>query len=141
MGGAYNLGSAVGADYDILVVDDDDDVLSLMVEALRLKGYSVLAAPDASAALELLTDGSRARLYLVDLCMPGVDGLGFLSQATQLTRSPDAQVLICTGSPQARQPPDGMPVLLKPFDLVELHDRVRALIGEAPRGARRGAAS
>ena len=122
-------------DCDILVVDDDEDVLSLIAEALRLKGYRCLQARDAGAALAMLASGQAPRLLLVDLCMPVVDGLGFLSQASQLSSTRDASVLICTGSPQARQPPNGVPVLVKPFDLAELHDRVRALIGEAPRGA------
>jgi CheY-like chemotaxis protein len=60
----------------VLVVDDDEDVLEAISEALVQAGYSVLGASDGAEALEQLKTATPA-LILLDLYMPTMDGAEF----------------------------------------------------------------
>src|SRR5579872_1097465 len=76
-GGAWKLPSAPNVDADVLVVDDDLAVRSTSAAILRVSGYSVAVAEDGDVALQFL--GKRkARMILLDLRMPGRDGLSVL---------------------------------------------------------------
>jgi two-component system alkaline phosphatase synthesis response regulator PhoP len=59
----------------ILIVDDDVELLDALREVLLDAGYDVLHAADGTAALGLLADGPLPSLALLDLMMPGMDGL------------------------------------------------------------------
>ena len=58
----------------ILIVDDDRDIRSLLADYLEANGYRALAAADGSAMWKLL-DESRPDLIVLDLNLPGDDGL------------------------------------------------------------------
>jgi CheY-like chemotaxis protein len=62
---------------DVLVVDDDEEVLSSAGEILRLSGYSTAEARDGSAALALMRHTDVGTLVL-DMRMPSLDGIGLL---------------------------------------------------------------
>jgi CheY-like chemotaxis protein len=69
-----------GACQYILVVDDEDDVRSVVEEILRSEGYPTVGARNGAEALELLrTSFGLPRLILLDLMMPEMDGWDFLS--------------------------------------------------------------
>jgi DNA-binding response OmpR family regulator len=57
----------------VLVVDDDDDIVSLMRDFLEAEGYGVVTAPDGPAALAAL-DGMPVDCVLLDVMMPGLSG-------------------------------------------------------------------
>jgi CheY-like chemotaxis protein len=59
----------------ILVVDDNELNLKLLRVTLVAEGYDVATARDAGEALAALAAGERPRLILMDLQLPGVDGL------------------------------------------------------------------
>jgi CheY-like chemotaxis protein len=61
----------------ILLIDDILDSAQPLARLLRLKGHTVLLAPDGLAALESLSQ-SAPDLILLDLDMPRLDGVGFL---------------------------------------------------------------
>ena len=63
----------------ILVVDDDPSVLSLMRRMLRYEGYEVFACPDGRQCVELALL-HRPHAIVLDLKMPGVDGLEVLER-------------------------------------------------------------
>jgi len=67
---------------DVLVVDDDDALASLLVHALSTRGYRTYRLADgAEAAAALLDpDGLQARVILLDVGLPGLDGLSVLRQ-------------------------------------------------------------
>jgi two-component system response regulator AtoC len=65
----------------ILLVDDDDATREYVSVLLAGRGYEVLGAASADAALERLNAGLTPDAILVDLVMPGMDGLAFLEEA------------------------------------------------------------
>ncbi len=62
------------ADENILVVDDDNSVRTMMDRALTKLGYAVTIAEDAKEAIEILKD-SFFPLIITDLIMPEMDGV------------------------------------------------------------------
>jgi CheY-like chemotaxis protein len=58
----------------ILVVDDDDALREIYVDALRQAAFEVRGAPDGAAALGLMEGGWTPCLIFLDLRMPGMDG-------------------------------------------------------------------
>lgn len=62
----------------ILVVDDDRDLRGLVDFRLRKAGHQVLTAIDAPAALALVKERGRPDLAILDIVMPGMNGLDLL---------------------------------------------------------------
>jgi CheY-like chemotaxis protein len=116
-------------DVEVLIVDDDEDVRTLMVEVLSQHGYQARGASDGEEALQLIAAGLRPKVVIVDLCMPRMDGVSLWEAVESRLGVGAPAVLFCSGSPQARQRPDGAPLLAKPFELVELLEWVARLIG------------
>src|SRR5690242_1622602 len=59
----------------LLVVDDDPLVRDLQSQVLRLEGYTVLEAENATEAMRLAASVAAIHLLITDLSMPEVDGL------------------------------------------------------------------
>jgi len=77
----------------ILVVDDEKAARKSLADILRLEGYDVDAVDDGSKALELL-DVQSFDLMLLDIRMPGVDGVEVMQKAIEI--SPDTQIILLT---------------------------------------------
>ena len=71
----------------VLVVEDNDDVADGLTELLELRGYEVKRVSDGYQALFLLDQKYRPHLILLDLMLPGMDGLTF--RRRQLERAPE----------------------------------------------------
>ncbi|MFH1034148.1 MAG: response regulator [Pseudomonadota bacterium] len=84
----------------VLVADDEAPLRDLYTMILRGQGYQVAAAGDGQAALGLyrqaLAEGEPFGVVLLDLCMPGLDGLGCARAI--LEDDPWARVILATGS-------------------------------------------
>ena len=78
---------------DILLVDDDPDIHTLVAVRLRAAGHSVVAAESGEQALAMF-DAARPRLVITDLKMGGMDGLA-LFEAIQ-RRAPSLPVIVLT---------------------------------------------
>jgi signal transduction histidine kinase/CheY-like chemotaxis protein len=61
----------------VMVVDDDHDIRAGIADILEGRGYTVVTAANGAEALDLLRNGVRPRLILVDLLMPVMDGETF----------------------------------------------------------------
>jgi two-component system response regulator GlrR len=119
----------------ILLVDDDDGVLSLLTMRLEASGYQVLTASSGEEALRLLPT-ERVDLVLTDLCMDEMDGITLFKHVQQ--NWPGLPVIIITahGSiPEAvaatQQGVFGF--LTKPIDKIQLLDTVKAALVSAER--------
>ena len=119
----------------VLLVEDEAPVRAFAARALRLRGFTVLEADSAKAALALLADpGLHVDLFVTDVIMPGKDGPTWVREA-QATR-PDVRVIFMSGyaeeafAEQQALIPDSV-FLPKPFSLVDL---TRAVQSQLDRG-------
>jgi two-component system response regulator MprA len=115
----------------ILVVDDEPAVRGALDRALRVAGYDVELAEDGQRALELLAGGGRHDAVVLDVAMPGVDGLQ-VCERMRATGNRTA-VLMLTARDAVDDRVAGLDAgaddyLVKPFALRELQARLRALL-------------
>jgi DNA-binding NtrC family response regulator len=80
----------------LLIVDDEEDLLSALSAVLTRRGMDVLTAPNGAAALEILS-AHRIDVAIVDIKMPGIGGIELLELIKQ--RHPGVEVIILTGHP------------------------------------------
>lgn len=78
----------------ILIVDDEADIRESLSGILEDEGYQVRTAPDGQAALDAVTERVPS-LVLLDIWMPGMDGLEVLSRLKR--RVPDLPVVMISG--------------------------------------------
>jgi signal transduction histidine kinase/ActR/RegA family two-component response regulator len=117
----------------VLVVEDDDQVLELVIENIRMLGYRVLSARNAAAALAILRSEEPIDLMFSDVVMPGgMNGMQLATEAKQLR--PSLKVLLTSGYPAnavAAQHgfADRSPILAKPYRSEDLADQFHRIIG------------
>ena len=78
----------------ILVVDDERNVLRAFEEILPTRGHEVVAAPGAEDAMQRLKD-SDCDLVILDICLPGMNGLDALARIKQMDAT--LPVIVMTG--------------------------------------------
>ena len=78
---------------NILVVDDEPVARQSLTEILRLEGYAVNSVPNGQAAVEYVRT-HPIELIIVDLRMPGMDGLEVIQVVNQI--SPETEVILLT---------------------------------------------
>jgi DNA-binding NtrC family response regulator len=116
----------------ILVVDDEEIVRESLSSWLQEDGYSVGTAPDGKVAISRIKSEAWAVL-LVDLKMPGIDGLQVLEEARGLR--PEASVIIMTAYATVDTAVQAMKLgaydyLVKPFEPEELSLMMKKLIAQ-----------
>ncbi len=118
----------------VLVVEDEPGVREVSVDALRELGYTVMQAPDARAALGLVSAMPRLDLLLTDVVMPDMTGPQLAAEARALR--PDLRVVFTTGYArnvvlQGDETDGAAAVLPKPFTLRQLGAKVREALDRA----------
>jgi two-component system nitrogen regulation response regulator NtrX len=78
----------------ILIVDDEESVRKSLADVMRDEGYEVVTAASGSEGIDLLGEAQPA-LALLDIAMPGMDGIETLRRFRELR--PDMQVIMVTG--------------------------------------------
>jgi len=81
----------------ILLVDDEPGMLRYIKTLLEVDDYKVQTATTGEEALALVNKGLRPDLVLMDLLMPGIDGLQTLEQLRQLQPGVKVVILSCVG--------------------------------------------
>ena len=118
----------------VLVVDDDPSIQRLVVMTFEMEGWEVVIADDGIAGLAAARS-QKPDAILLDVMMPKMDGL---SVASELKADPDTSripVVLLSAKAQAGDLGAGMAAgadeyITKPFDPLELLDRVAALIAQ-----------
>ena len=116
----------------ILVVEDDPDVRGVIVECLRLIGYSVSEAPNGTEGLAAIAR-SKPDLLVADYAMPGMTGAEMISRAKELVG--ELPVILATGYADmaAVERLAGKPAILrKPFDIHSLGEAVALALEGVP---------
>lgn len=118
----------------VLVVDDERAVRESLQRALELEGYEVELAADGEQALARLSNGAIADAVVLDVLMPGIDGLEVCRQLRAAGNS--IPVLMLTARAEVDSRVAGLDAgaddyLPKPFALAELLARLRALMRRA----------
>jgi two-component system alkaline phosphatase synthesis response regulator PhoP len=113
----------------ILVVEDEEPILNLIVAYLRADGFTVHTAGDGGAALALARQ-HRPELVILDLLLPGMDGL---EVCRRLQQEQGPYVLMLTARAEEVDKVVGLSVgaddyLTKPFSPRELVARVKAIL-------------
>jgi PAS domain S-box-containing protein len=119
----------------ILVVEDDERVRALSVEALRDLGYSVVEASGPTQALRMLDEGQQVNLLFTDVVMPDMSGRQLSDRARE--KRPKLKVLYTTGYTRNAIVHNGMldpgtNLLTKPFSIEELAAKIRKILDNAP---------
>jgi phosphate regulon transcriptional regulator PhoB len=126
------LWSHSGMPKKILIVEDERDVVKLLRYNLEKEGFRVNSVTDGSLALaELRRDG--ADLVILDLMLPGMDGLEVCRQLRRHERYANTPILMLTARSEEADRVVGLELgaddyVTKPFSMREVIARVRALL-------------
>jgi DNA-binding response OmpR family regulator len=114
----------------LLVVDDDPDITAMLARYFTAQGFLVSAVPDGVAMRAALATPAPIDLVLLDLGLPGEDGLDL---TRYLHREWHGPVIIVTGRGESVDRVVGLELgaddyVTKPFDLRELLARIRTVL-------------
>jgi two-component system phosphate regulon response regulator OmpR len=113
----------------ILVVDDDARIRQMLTRYFEQEGYRISAAADGAAMRARLT-GNRVDIVLLDVVMPGEDGL---TLAREIRAHSDIGIIMLTGRSEVLDRVVGLEVgaddyIAKPFHLREVLARVKSVL-------------
>ena len=115
----------------VLIIDDEHDFAVTLAERLQLRNFEARAVGGAEEAMALL-QGWRPAVVIVDLRMPGIDGIETLSLIKQHDQS--IEVILLTGHGSTNAGIEGMnkglfDYLMKPVDIGELIEKIEQAAG------------
>jgi DNA-binding response OmpR family regulator len=113
----------------LLIVDDDRELASLLLEILELDGYRVDIAADGETALQRLTD-DQPDLLILDVMLPGMDGFQVLKK---VRKDHDLPVIMLTARGDESERIHGLTsgaddYIPKPFNPIELAARIHNVL-------------
>jgi phosphate regulon transcriptional regulator PhoB len=119
----------------VLVIDDEKDIVALLRYHLEKAGFQCLEGTDGATALRLVRE-HHPDLLILDLMLPGMDGLEICRQLRQDTATVRLPILMLTAKAEEVDRVVGLEVgaddyVVKPFSPRELVARVRAILRRA----------
>ena len=113
-------------EFTVLVVDDEDEFREVTTKILSKRGLQVQGAESGEKALAIL-EHSRIDVVLLDVKMPGMDGIETLRQIR--SRKPLVEVVLLTGHASVESGIEGMKLgafdyLMKPIDIEPLLEKL-----------------
>jgi DNA-binding response OmpR family regulator len=114
--------------YRLLVVEDDTSLCETIADLLRVTGYEVDTAESGEAALRLLRDAPPPDAILLDVVLPRMNA-DHLLQEMDVAVCPRPPVVLMTGMTSSAAVVPESDVLMKPFDVDELLERLERACG------------
>ncbi|MBP2301911.1 response regulator [Azospirillum picis] len=119
----------------LLVVDDDREIRSLVAQFLTKHGFRVTGARDGAEMMRTL-DGARVDLIVLDLMLPGEDGLSLCRRLRATPQTAQTPVIMLTAMGEETDRVVGLEMgaddyLAKPFSPRELLARIKAVLRRA----------
>ena len=110
----------------VLLVDDEEDFLTTLAERLETRGLTVSTVTKGEDAVKKV-DEQNFDLIILDLAMPGIDGLETLKRIK--AKQPDAEVIILSGQGSIKTSIEAMKLgaedfLQKPVNISDLMDKI-----------------
>lgn len=87
----------------VLLVDDDEFLVSMYATKFQNIGFDVVGVGNASAALQKLRDGLTPNVILVDIVMPAMDGIEFIKRARAEKIAGKAAFILLTNQGQSSE--------------------------------------
>ena len=94
----YNIHMETGK-IKILLVDDDKFLLDMYAMKFQKSGLNVDTAPNGIVALEKLKSGEKPDIIVLDIIMPGMDGIEILKNIKQENLAPQTTIVMLTNQP------------------------------------------
>ncbi len=121
----------------VLVIDDDPVIVQLLRVNFEIEGFEVVSAGDGREGVERARS-DRPDLVLSDIMMPRYDGLQLLRQLKGDPATRSLPVILLSAKAQNAEVQQGLDLgaddyVTKPFDPLELIDRVNAVLARARR--------
>ena len=122
----------------VLLVEDEASIREMVALNLKMAGWEVVEAPSAERALELMHGGERCDAALLDIMLPGMDGLSLCE--TIRRDDSDIGIIIVSAKGQESDKIRGLSIgaddyITKPFSVSELIARLEALTRRIHRGS------
>lgn len=116
-----------GLNTRVLLVDDEEEFLSLLSQRLEARNLKVSRATGGEEAIEIV-DKKHFDVILLDLAMPGLDGLATLEKIK--AGHPDTEVIILTGHGTVQAGVEAMKLgaedfVEKPVDIQDLMEKIK----------------
>jgi DNA-binding response OmpR family regulator len=113
----------------VMLVDDEVPFVETLTKRLTKRNFTVLSAFSGAEALEKLKQQKNVDVVVLDVKMPGMDGIEVLRVFKKMV--PDMPVIMLTGHGTEKAAREGLDMgafdyLTKPCDLEELVDKIRA---------------
>jgi len=122
----------------ILIADDESFILRLLDMTFKKGGYEVINCRDGQEALAAAT-ASLPQLIVMDVMMPGLDGLGALRQLKENPATKNIPVIVLSAKGHAltkveAEEAGAAMFLTKPFSPNQLLGETRRILGQTPEG-------
>ncbi|MBC3516571.1 response regulator transcription factor [Neobittarella massiliensis] len=125
----------------IFIAEDDDSIRELLRCTLESFGYTVSDFADGQALLDQIEPACLPDLVILDIMMPVKDGLQTLSELRQREETRDLPAIMVTAKDAEIDKVRGLDLgaddyITKPFGILELSSRVKAVLRRSARGGR-----
>jgi DNA-binding NtrC family response regulator len=116
-----------------MLVDDEADFINTMSKRLEKRDFKVITANDGEQALEMVDKNRNLEVMILDVKMPGMDGIEVLEAMKK--KYPLIEVIMLTGHATIESAIDGMKIgafdyLMKPCDIEQLTEKVQEAVAK-----------
>jgi len=127
---------------NILVIDDEKDIVRIIQYHLKQEGFRVIKAHSGGAALDIIGSTDGIDLIVLDLMLPGIDGLEICKKLKSTEKTKSIPVVMLTVKSEETDIIKGLKMgaddyITKPFSPKVLVERIKTILKRANSGAKR----